>query len=247
MQNIPIITCQHLSKDFYLQEDRTFKEVLPNLLRGRGWARKKTVLHNLSCSIYKGESVGIIGRNGAGKSTLMKLIAGVTYPTSGSINVNAKVAPLIELSAGFHHELTGYENIFLNAALLGLHKRETDAIVDQVIAFSELEEYIHVPLKRYSSGMQMRLAFAVVVVTNAPIFLIDEVLAVGDAEFQRKCLRRLTELKQTGEHTIVFVSHDQAAVEGFCERAIWIDQGRIAFDGSPKEAFKQYNKKLHLD
>lgn len=245
MNQKPVIQFTDVSKEFYLQEDRTFKELIPSLFQGKNWAKKKVVFSDLHFAIEKGESVGIIGRNGAGKSTIMKLIAGVTYPSTGSITVDGKVAPLIELNAGFHHELTGYENIFLNAAILGLHKKETDAIVESVIDFSQLREYIHVPLKRYSTGMQMRLAFAVVVQTHADILLIDEVLAVGDAEFQQKCLQKLDELKKTHNQTTVFVSHDQKAVENFCERVIVLDKGTVAFDGDPKEAFKFYNHSIN--
>ncbi len=245
MKNEAVISFQNVTKDFYLQEDRTFKELSPSLFRGQTWAKKKEVFTDLTFSIARGESVGIIGRNGAGKSTLMKLIAGVTYPTSGKVVVKEKVAPLIELSAGFHHELTGYENIHLNAAILGLHKRETEQIIDTVIEFSELQEYIYVPLKRYSTGMQMRLAFAIVIQTHAPILLIDEVLAVGDANFQKKCLKKLNDLKVNHNQTTVFVSHDQKAVEEFCERVLVLDQGRIAFEGKPAQGFQFYNKLLN--
>jgi len=246
-QNTPVINFSHVSKEFFLQEDRTFKELLPSLLMGNSWARKKTVFSDLSFSIRKGESVGIVGRNGAGKSTLMKLIAGVTYPNSGSVRVTESVAPLIELTAGFHHELTGYENIYLNAAILGLHKKETDLILEKVIDFSELRDYIHVPLKRYSSGMQMRLAFAIVIQTQAPILLIDEVLAVGDAEFQDKCLRTLNAIKKTKDRTIVFVSHDKKAVEEFCDRVLVLDAGKIVFDGNPKQALQIFEFLLHFE
>lgn len=244
MKNKVVIEFEKVTKEFYLQEERTFKELIPSLVRGQNWAKKKKVFSNLNFSIFKGESIGIIGRNGAGKSTIMKLIAGVTYPTSGTVLVEEKVSPLIELSAGFHHELTGMENIHLNAAILGLHKKQTEQIVDKVIAFSELEEYIHVPLKRYSTGMQMRLAFAVAIQTGAPILLIDEVLAVGDASFQKKCLEKLNDLKKTNEQTTIFISHDQTAVEEFCDRVLVLDQGKVVFDGKPSEGFRFYNRLL---
>jgi ABC-type polysaccharide/polyol phosphate transport system ATPase subunit len=239
-----IIRFEEVTKEYYLQEYKTFKELIPSLVKGDNWAKKKVVFSDLNFTITKGESVGIVGRNGTGKSTILKLIAGVTYPSSGNITVAAKVAPLIELSAGFHHELSGYENIYLNAAILGLHKDETDSIVNEVIDFSGLHEYIHVPIKRYSTGMQMRLAFAVVIQINAPILLIDEVLAVGDAEFQAKCLKKLNELKATNEQTSIFISHDQRAVESFCERVLVLDQGSVVFDGKPSAAFTFYNRLL---
>ncbi|MEX0895723.1 MAG: ABC transporter ATP-binding protein [Patescibacteria group bacterium] len=236
------ITFNQVSKSFYLQEDKTVKELLPSIIQGKSWMKKKIALKNISFSIRQGETVGIVGKNGAGKSTIMKLIAGVTYPSSGSVQVGGKVAPLIELTAGFHHELSGYENIFLNAAILGMHKKEIQEQVTSIIEFSNLADYIHVPLKRYSTGMQMRLAFSVAIHTNAPILLIDEVLAVGDVEFQEKCLRKLTEIKAETNSTIVFVSHDQQAVEKFCDRALLLEDGELVADGSPQRIFDTYNK-----
>lgn len=241
MKQAPVISFENVSKKYFLVEDKTFKEVIPSLLRGQSWAHQKIVFDNLTFSINKGETVGVIGRNGAGKSTIMKLIAGVTYPTTGEVRVTERVAPLIELGAGFHHELSGYENIYLNAAILGLHKQETEDNVEKIIKFSELEEYIQVPLKRYSTGMQMRLAFAIAVHTNAPILLIDEVLAVGDIDFQKKCLKKLNALKSSQDITTIFISHDQEAVERFCERAIVLESGKITYDGKPEAAFRYYN------
>lgn len=233
------IIFDHVSKGFSLQHEKTFKEFLPQLFLGKASGKQHTVLKNLSFRIDKGETIGIIGKNGAGKSTIMKLIAGVTYPDKGEISISGGVAPLIELGAGFHGELTGYENIFLNAAILGLHKKEVEAKIDEIVAFSELGEYIYEPVKRYSSGMHMRLGFSIVIHMNSPILLVDEVLAVGDIEFQKKCLDRLQELK--GKRTIIFVSHDEGAVTEFCERVLYLESGNIRFDGSPKEAFELYN------
>lgn len=232
----------NVSKEFHLQTDKTFKDLLISLTRGENWRQKHIALDNVSFAIEKGETVGIIGKNGAGKSTLLKLIAGVTQPTSGKVVVHGKVAPLIEVGAGFHHELTGYENIFLNGAILGMHRREIAAKVDEIVAFSELDEYIHVPVKRYSSGMFMRLGFSVAIHTNAPVLLIDEVLAVGDVSFQNKCLTRLNELK--GDRTIVFVSHDEVAVKKFCERAILLVNGTIRADGNPADVLDSYHLSL---
>lgn len=243
--NNTIIQLRNVTKEFYLQEDKTFKEFLPNLILGKQWVKKLKALDNISFEVKRGGTVGIVGKNGAGKSTLLKLIAGVTSPTKGEIAVNGVVAPLIELGAGFHHELTGLENIFLNAAILGLHKKEVEAVLDKIIDFSELREFMDVPVKRYSSGMYMRLGFAVAININAPILLIDEVLAVGDAAFQKKCFNYLKQIKQDKDKTIVFVSHNENAVEDFCERVILLDHGKLLADGLPQTVFKKYNHILN--
>lgn len=244
MDNNPIISFKNVSKIFDLREDRTFKELLPNLILGKPWAKKLTALSNISFDINQGETVGIVGKNGAGKSTLLKLIAGVTFPSSGTVTIKEKVAPLIELGAGFHHELTGYENIFLNGAILGLHKKEVEQRINSIIEFSELGDFINTPVKRYSSGMYMRLGFSIAVHTDTPILLIDEVLAVGDAAFQKKCLDRLNKLKNDSNRTIIFISHDEAAVRHFCDRAILINQGKLVEDSAPTSIFETYHKLL---
>lgn len=242
MKNSTYIKLTHVSKEFFLQGDRTFKELIPNLIKGKKWANKLQVFNNLSFEINAGETVGIVGKNGAGKSTIMKLIAGVTCPTKGNVSVVGRVAPMIELGAGFHYELNGYENIFLNAAILGMHKKEIELVLEDIIEFSEIREFLHEPLKHFSTGMVMRLAFSIAVHARAKIFLIDEVLAVGDADFQKKCLNKLKEIKKERDTIIVFVSHDQEAVEKFCDRAIFINKGHIVLDASPKEVFAKYNK-----
>lgn len=244
MENITI-SFKNVSKSFYLQDDRTFKELLPNLLTGKPWAKKFNALSSLTFDVAQGETVGIVGKNGSGKSTLLKLIAGVTFPSTGSVHIKGKVAPLIELGAGFHYELSGYENIFLNAAILGMHKKEIEAKVEDIIKFSELEEFIHTPVKKYSSGMYMRLGFSIAINTNAPILLIDEVLAVGDAAFQQKCMTKLKEIKASGEKTIVFVSHDERSVKNFCDRAILINDSRIVIDGKTDKVFEKYHEISH--
>lgn len=238
------IIFEKVTKEYVIQEERTFKDILPQLFLGRAWAKPHTVFDDLSFRIEKGETVGIVGKNGAGKSTMLKLIAGVTYPTRGDVLVRGRVAPLIELGAGFHHELSGYENIFLNAAILGMHKKEIEAQIDEIVAFSELGEFIHAPVKRYSSGMYMRLGFSVAIHTNAPILLIDEVLAVGDVAFQEKCLSALEKIKKQSDKTIIFVSHDEAAVKRFCERAILLVNGKISDDGKPEAVLRAYHKTL---
>lgn len=243
----PIITFEHVTKEYVLQDDRTFKDVIPSLLRGKSWASKHRALDDVSFTIHQGETVGIVGRNGAGKSTIMKLIAGVTYPTSGKLTVHGRVAPLIELGAGFHHELSGYENIFLNAAILGMHKKEIQGKVDSIIAFSELEKFIHSPVKRYSTGMYMRLAFSIAVHIDAPILLIDEVLAVGDVAFQKKCIDHLQELKKRHDKTIVFVSHSEDTVVEFCDRAILLNAGKFETTGKPEDILRTYHKEIHFE
>lgn len=238
------INFQNVTKEFYLQEDKTFKEFLHNFVIRKSWAKKLTALSNVSFGIGNGETVGIVGKNGAGKSTVLKMIAGVTQPTKGKVNILGKVAPLIELGAGFHHELTGYENIFLNAAILGMHKKEIDLVLDDIIKFSELAEFMNIPVKKYSSGMYMRLGFAVAIHVNAPILLIDEVLAVGDAAFQKKCLEYLKKIKKSRSKTIVFVSHSEGAVKSFCDRVILLDHGRLIEDNTPEIAFSAYHNLL---
>lgn len=240
MNNI-VIQFKNVIKNFHLQEDRTFKEFLPHFLLGKPWAKEFTALNDISFEIGVGETVGIIGKNGAGKSTLLKLIAGVTTPTTGEVIVNGKVAPLIELSAGFHQELTGYENIFLNAAILGMHKKEIEQVLNQIIAFSELQEFIDIPVKKYSTGMYMRLGFSIAIHLNASIILLDEILAVGDDAFQKKCLNYLKEIKKNKDRTIIFVSHSELSVKRFCDRAILLSGGKIIAEGDPSEVFKKYH------
>lgn len=239
------IEFKNVTKKFYLQQEKTFKEFLPQIFLGKSWAKEFNALTDVSFNISIGETVGIIGKNGAGKSTLLKLIAGVTQPTLGKVKVNQKVAPLIEVGAGFHHELTGYENIFLNAAILGLHKKEIEERLQSIIDFSEIShDFIHTPVKRYSSGMYLRLGFSVAIHANAPIILIDEILSVGDSEFQKKCIDYLQGIKKQHDKTIVFVSHDEDAVKSFCERIILLQKGKVIADGPATEVYKEYHQSL---
>lgn len=240
----PVISFQNVTKEFYLQDDRTFKEFLPNLILGKPWAKKMQALSSVTFDIFKGETVGIIGKNGAGKSTILKLIAGVTSPTKGRVIVREKVTPLIELGAGFHYELSGYENIFLNAAILGMHKQEIEQVVDKIIDFSELGEFIHTPVKKYSSGMYMRLAFAVAIYIDAPIILIDEVLSVGDVTFQKKCLNYLEYQKKINDKTIIFISHSENIVKKFCDRTILLHHGKIIQDSPSHKSIEKYHQLL---
>jgi lipopolysaccharide transport system ATP-binding protein len=208
----------------------------PHALERDFWALK-----NVSFEIKQGESVGFIGRNGAGKSTILKLLAGVTKPSSGTVEVNGKVAALIEVGAGFHPELTGRENVFLNGSILGLKKTEIEKAFDSIVSFAELEDFIDTPVKHYSSGMYVRLGFAIAAHTNPGIFLIDEVLSVGDESFQKKCLDTLAEHRAAGK-TMILVSHSLDTVEEVCDRCIYMNHGEIRYDGVSADAIKTYRK-----
>lgn len=201
--------------------------------------RTTWALRDVSFHVDEGEVVGVIGRNGAGKSTLLKLLSRITYPTSGTVETRGRVAPLVEIGTGFHPELTGRENVFLNGSILGLRRREIQERFDAIVEFSGLARFLDTPLKRYSSGMRLRLGFAIAAHVSTEILLVDEVLAVGDAEFQRKCLQALGDVSRRGR-TVLFVSHDLAAVERLCPRTIWIDRGRVRRDGTSREVIAAY-------
>jgi ABC-2 type transport system ATP-binding protein len=203
-------------------------------------------LSNVSLRIARGESVGLIGANGSGKSTLLKVLAGILRPTTGTVQVHGRVASLLELGAGFDGELTGRENIYLNASLLGLSRAETDALFDEIVAFSELEDFIDSPVKHYSSGMYVRLGFSVAVHVDPEVLIIDEVLAVGDAAFQRKCIDRIKWFQDKGK-TILFVSHSPDLVRRLCTRAVVLDHGVVAFDGDPRDAESALHEILGVD
>lgn len=192
---------------------------------------KFQALHNVSCTIYEGERVGIIGRNGAGKSTLLKLLSRVTAPSEGRIRIRGKISSMLEVGTGFHGELTGRENIYLNGAILGMSNQEVDEKKGDIIGFSECEQFIDTPVKRYSSGMYVKLAFAVAAFLNADIFLMDEVLAVGDMMFQKKCLNKMRQISEDNNKTILYVSHNMQTIRELCDRCIVLDNGRIIHDG----------------
>jgi ABC-type polysaccharide/polyol phosphate transport system ATPase subunit len=237
------IEIDHASRRFrvYPQPVRTLKELLVARRRTRGtdvWA-----LRDVSASIAPGEAVGLIGRNGSGKTTLLRLVAGIIKPTSGTVAVEGRVGSLLELGAGFHPEFTGRENVYLNGAILGLKREDIRRHMDEIVAFAELERFIDVPVRTYSSGMYMRLGFAVAAHLDVDVLLLDEVFAVGDEEFQRKCFGKIFEFKQRGG-TIVFVSHDAAAVDRLCARAVLLRDGEVAFDGPTREAITQYHRLL---
>lgn len=235
-----VIKFDKVTKNFSLLSHKTFKEFLPALIKGEDTSKNFTALNNLSFEINKGETVGIIGPNGSGKSTILKLIAGVMSPSSGEITVDGKVSPLIELGAGFHFELSGRENVYLNGAILGLSQKQIDNNFKSIVDFAELWEYIDQPVKRYSSGMYMRLAFSIAVHVHPDILLVDEILAVGDPEFQKKCFARMEEFKKSQDVTIVFVSHNLKQVEDFCDRVIYLNHSQILADGIPQVTVKKY-------
>ena len=201
-------------------------------------------LAGVSCEIYEGERVGIIGRNGAGKSTLLKLLSRVTVPGEGTIKIRGKISSMLEVGTGFHGELTGRENVYLNGAILGMSNQEVDEKLEDIIAFSECEQFIDTPVKRYSSGMYVKLAFAVAAFLNADIFLMDEVLAVGDMMFQKKCLNKMKEISMDSNKTILYVSHNMQTIRELCTRCIVLDQGQIIHDGDVEEGIRLYMKDI---
>lgn len=221
----------------YSDKGKTFKEKV--IFHKRNKYQIHSVLSGISFDIPKGQAVGLIGHNGCGKSTLLKLMTRIIYPDSGSIEINGRVSSLIELGAGFHPDMSGRENIYTNASIFGLNKKEIDERLDRIIEFSGLEEFIDNPVRTYSSGMYTRLAFSVAINVDADVLLIDEILAVGDTAFQAKCLEKLRDIKAEGT-TIVIVSHSLAQIEELCERSIWIDGGKIRMDGSPNEVHPKY-------
>lgn len=236
----PIIKFDHVTKNFSLQNQKTFKEFIPALFMGEQTVNKFTALNDISFEIQKGECVGIIGPNGSGKSTILKLVAGVMSPSSGKVFVQGKISPLIELGAGMHPELTGRENIYLNGAILGLSRRQIKDYYQSIVDFSELQEFIDQPVKHYSSGMYMRLGFSIAVHVNPEILIVDEILAVGDTDFQAKCFAKMEEFKKNKDVTILFVSHSMAQVQSFCTRVIYLNHHTIQAIGNPSEVCEKY-------
>lgn len=219
------ITISNVSKLFFKQEQKTFKEFLPAFFTGKKTRAWFWALKDIDLEIKKGETLGIMGENGSGKSTLLKLIAGVSQPTRGTITTIGRIAPLIELAAGFHPELTGRENVYLNGIILGMSRAEVESKFDTIVDFAELWDFVDSPVKHYSSGMYVRLAFAVAIHTDPDILLLDEILAVGDAKFQKKCFAKLRTLQKQGV-TILYVSHDKQSILDFCTRAIYLHNGQ---------------------
>lgn len=238
------IKVENVTKTFKLPHEKqtSIKSALISRLKGgRSSYERQQVLNDISFEVEKGDFFAIVGRNGSGKSTLLKLLAGIYTPSSGSITVNGKLTPFIELGVGFNPELTGRENVFLNGALLGFNRPEMEAMYENIVEFAELERFMDQKLKNYSSGMQVRLAFSIAIRANSDILLLDEVLAVGDAAFQQKCFDYFEELKSTGQ-TVVFVSHDMGAVTRFCTKAIYIKDGDLIFEGTPMEVADIYRE-----
>jgi ABC-type polysaccharide/polyol phosphate transport system ATPase subunit len=237
------ISVEDVSRRFRVQtrEAHTLKDLV--VQRGRSAPTDVWALHDVSLEVARGEAVGLIGRNGSGKTTLLRLVAGIIKPTSGTVRAEGRIGSLLELGAGFHLDFTGRENVFLNGAIQGLRRADIRQRFDEIVAFAELEHAIDRPVRTYSSGMTMRLGFAIAAFLDADILLLDEVFAVGDEAFQRKCFGRIFRFKQEGG-TIVFVSHDASAVERLCERSLLLDHGRVAFDGPTREAVARYRRAL---
>lgn len=238
------INVKHLSKSFKLPHERqtSVKSALISRMHGKQRSyEQQEVLKDVSFTIQKGEFFGIVGRNGSGKSTLLKILAGIYTPTRGSVAVNGSLTPFIELGVGFNPELTGRENVFLNGALLGFNRKEMNVMYDDIVAFAEIEKFMDQKLKNYSSGMQVRLAFAIAIKAQTDVLLLDEVLAVGDADFQRKCYDYFMSLKKK-KQTVILVTHDMGAVRQYCDRAVMIEKGEIAISGSAEEVAQEYQK-----
>jgi ABC-2 type transport system ATP-binding protein len=239
----PMIQVRGVSKDFMLPHLRqnTIKGHFVNVFRQGRVTALQHALCDIDFDVARGEFFGIIGRNGSGKSTLLKILAGIYLPTAGDVTVGGRLVPFIELGVGFNLELTGRENVYLNGALLGFSKNQVDEMYDDIVAFAELEEFMDQKLKNYSSGMQVRLAFSVATRAKADVLLIDEVLAVGDAAFQRKCFEHFRALKKS-DTTIVFVTHDMGSVREFCDRVILIEDSRVIAEGGAEDVARQYTQ-----
>jgi len=239
------IIVEHLSKQYKigrLRRENMLREALVNFVKrpfGRRHAKDEVVwaLKDVSLRVEEGEVVGIIGRNGAGKSTLLKLLSKITHPTSGTAKVGGRVGSLLEVGTGFHEELTGRENIYLNGSILGMAKKEVDSKMHAIVSFADVERFIDTPIKRYSSGMRLRLGFAVAAHLDVDVLFVDEVLAVGDVGFQKKCLQKMGNMRNSGR-TVLFVSHNMAAVENLCPRAIWITTAAFVWMAMPDTSSK---------
>lgn len=240
--NDSIINIQDVSMRFRLSNDRitSLKEFVTTALRGKLQYKEFEALQHISFQVRKGETVGIIGRNGSGKSTLLKIISGIMKPTTGKVIVQGNVVPMLELGSGFDMDLTGRENIFLNGAILGYTEDFLNDKYDEIVAFSELGEFIHAPIRNYSSGMLMRLAFSIAAMVAPEILIADEILAVGDEAFQQKSLARMKEM-MSGGTTVLLVSHSLEQIKEVCDRVIWLDHGRIKMAGDVNEVCDAYS------
>ena len=236
------IKVDHVYKSFNIYYDRanTLKERVLFWKRNKRREKRK-ILKDINLEIKKGETVALIGVNGSGKSTLLKLMTQIIFPNKGTIETHGKLTSLLELGAGFHPDFSSRENIYFNSSIFGLTKKEIDKRLDQIIEFSELQEFIDNPVRTYSSGMYMRLAFSVAINVDADILLIDEILSVGDQHFQEKCFKKMRELREEGK-TMVFVTHSMESVRNLCDRAIWLYDGQVRMDGNTQEVIDEYLK-----
>jgi len=246
-----VINFDHVTKTYRLGSRGGLRETLMSSISGlikKDYQSQRffNALDNVDFKVDQGEVLGIIGRNGAGKTTALKLLSRVTYPTKGRVSVEGRISALIELGAGFHPDLSGAENIYLNASILGLKRSEVEAKFDEIVAFSGLEKFLDTPLKRYSSGMYARLAFSVAAHVDPDVLLVDEVLSVGDAIFQEKSLNKMKKFKEQGK-TMVFISHSMVAVQNICTRVIWLDRGQIRAYGNPEEVISKYLHDQHYE
>ncbi len=242
---MPALAFEAVSKRFTIHHERarSLQDAVLRVFRPRGWREEFWALRDVSFAVAPGEALGVIGTNGSGKSTLLKLATRLLAPTCGRVRVAGRVAALLELGAGFHPELTGRDNIYLNASILGIPRRRVDACFADIVAFAGLERFVDTPVKRYSSGMQARLGFAIAVHVEPDVLLLDEVLAVGDLQFQERCLERIRALHAEGR-TIILVSHDLGAVTQFCTRALWLHEGAVRALGPPAEVVAAYRRYL---
>ena len=243
-QDLPIIEVKNVSMRFNLATEKTdtIKEYFVKLLKRQLMFNEFYALKGVSLTVNRGEAVALIGANGSGKSTLLKCIAGVLYPTTGSIEVRGSIAPLIELGAGFDPDLTARENIYLNGAVLGHDRKFMDEHFKSIVNFAELWDFIDVPIKNYSSGMVARLGFSIATEVSADILVVDEILSVGDFRFQEKCKARMTEMMEGGT-TLLFVSHSEKQVIELCQKAAWLEKGELGFFGAATEAFAKYRER----
>ncbi|MBE6624336.1 MAG: ABC transporter ATP-binding protein [Ruminococcaceae bacterium] len=239
----PIIELNKVAMEYYMQTEKidNMKEFFIRLVKGKIKKMKKRILEEITFSVRKGESIGIIGHNGAGKSTILKLITGIIKPTAGTVKVHGSVAPLLNLGAGFDYEATARENIFLNGAIIGYTQKEIKSKFASIVEFAELENYVDVPLKNFSSGMVARLGFAIAIDVEPDILLVDEILSVGDENFRQKCSQKIEELQKRGV-TFIIVSHNMSQVKKLCQRAIWIENGKIVEAGDSKEICDKYQE-----
>lgn len=240
-----MIKVNNITIDYKVQKEhiQSLKEYLVNMVKGKVTYESFRALDNVSIDIKKGEVVGIVGRNGAGKSTLLKIIAGVLTPTKGSIKINGVIAPMLELGAGFDQDLTARENIYLNGAILGYSKEFLESKYQQIVDFSELADFIDQPVRTFSSGMMMRLAFSIATIVEPEILIVDEILSVGDSHFKKKSEKRMRELMEGGT-TVLMVSHVLSQIQELCSRVIWLEKGRVKMDGDTKTVCDEYGKEV---